>query len=759
MAGLKFFMLDLLKNYRATATMAQEAGAEDARKANQKEVQLQSRRETRSKRRERLRKEQEKTRLLIEYNELKQTILQNVDDFNKFLEGSSDTPENRDSQILIHLAGKLSTLQGQYEVLTQSLKTQAAALGTDLPEEVGELKTEGLPGLVSAFKASITFAKSGIWTDIPIMVWEKNEDGEWDEVEYFLKCTSQIERPELDSLTGPPYMILQDSAGVYIYDFGKTVQHLRDFQREMTNAYNLDVAQKQNLQEKTQQEEAVKQSNKEREKKQNKQKRLVAAENEIEEQNARSKKIQEEIQGLNEVQKNQTEDIARVAEQDAEEEQTENDKLSENHVLLRHAEQAAKSFQSAKDIFKEIVKLTDVSVITQLGPLLKRIKELPPLPDTVDDETARAISKCRKIVRARDAKLRESGELGEDFSEDAKFLKRVKAYLETAWLPFLRIEHFDSTSVQLNRGRKSKQSSRISKNTDTWENEIWPLIKGDMTTSFEKTEWEEQLKNAKTPEAVDKLKKEFEEDKKTYYAGGNTGTWWTIRGSDNTLIAATNVDTSSEEEDDVQKGPELYVLKVHEDYESLGVGRYFSYKVQEALFNSDMARNDDKQALRDTMGTIVWEKVTGVVLTPSTRDEEKMYETWKDQDTASYELKFDAVSLRNADVRPAKHVGGEAAEAAEAGVAATVEEVQEDALQSAARVMHASVPAVAVDAFEEVQEEALQSATPVVCASVPFKPGAVVGADVPGALCGGCTGKAGAHLQTPRHCRVQLWHP
>ena len=44
------------------------------------------------------------------------------------------------------------------------------------------------------------------------------------------------------------------------------------------------------------------------------------------------------------------------------------------------------------------------------------------------------------------------------------------------------------------------------------------------------------------------------------------------------------------------------MLKVHEDYESLGVGRYFSYKVQEALFNSDMARNDDKQALRDTMG-------------------------------------------------------------------------------------------------------------------------------------------------------------
>ena len=79
----------------------------------------------------------------------------------------------------------------------------------------------------------------------------------------------------------------------------------------------------------------------------------------IEEQNARSKKIQEEIQGLNEVQKNQTEDIARVAEQDAEEEQTENDKLSENHVLLRHAEQAANSFQSAKDIFKEIAKLTD----------------------------------------------------------------------------------------------------------------------------------------------------------------------------------------------------------------------------------------------------------------------------------------------------------------------------------------------------------------------------------------------------------------
>ena len=53
----------------------------------------------------------------------------------------------------------------------------------------------------------------------------------------------------------------------------------------------------------------------------------------------------------------------------------------------------------------------------------------------------------------------------------------------------------------------------------------------------------------------------------------------------------------------------------------------------------------------------------------------------------------------------------------------TVEEVQEEALQPAARVMHASVPAVAVDAFEEVQEEALQSATPVVRASVPFKPG------------------------------------
>ena len=45
---------------------------------------------------------------------------------------------------------------------------------------------------------------------------------------------------------------------------------LRDFQREMTNAYNLDVAQKQNLQEKTQQEEAVK-TKQQRKKKETKQ--------------------------------------------------------------------------------------------------------------------------------------------------------------------------------------------------------------------------------------------------------------------------------------------------------------------------------------------------------------------------------------------------------------------------------------------------------------------------------------------------------
>ena len=215
------------------------------------------------------------------------------------------------------------------------------------------------------------------------------------------------------------------------------------------------------------------------------------------------------------------------------------------------------------------------------------------------------------------------------------------------WLPTLKLDWFKAggdTSTQVIK---------------TWENKVWPLIKNDLKTSFEITWWNGDVKEKEkelnkkydqfSDEEKKKLNEEWFKDVKEEYKPKEkeSGFWVLLRTDKDKVIATTWVDYTAAEKDELKKQklpdtlPELFVLKVDEEYESLGVGRYLTYQMHRLLFQTlseeeELARQN---MMKKTLEGTEWnEPGSGIVLIPSTSDEKGFYLNWKTMDPAPYEI-------------------------------------------------------------------------------------------------------------------------
>lgn len=626
-AGLKFFLMDLLDHYRRTAEGVHDEGAEEAQKVEQIKQKVETRRSARSMARAELGKKQKMNAFGKELNKTSQqvdnlhkSIIQRIRRQSKQWTGSSkEWTELLDK--FIEAWNGLNKFK-KHE-LFNDVGQQSQ---NDFEDDVNEFEGE-----IARFKVFAPFAEAKRWLDDTIELWQKNSEDEWRQIKYTLKTKDNEGEYEMQLVTNDmigeevPESIPLESPG-----------HLQNIIDESNEQRRIAVA-RQNR------EKAGKLSVKAAQQRRQEQQRKRREEAEQAENRARAAHMEQRAADIEKQQQDLADQITEMEKRHKQEEIDEEDKLEDDPSVNHFEREKAQKLNTAKEVLREISKMRFVEEATALPHLVAQLKQLlqqRPL-ESVDDETVKYISKCRKRVR----KVKNT----EVLYAAGDALREVKKSLETLWLPTLTVKHFLSDKVKLKGGQSLE--------TLIWKNEIWPLIQEDMTTSFEKTDWDKTVtanKGKRRPKLEAKLKESFLKKLRTQYANDDEGTWWVLRNEEGTVIATTQVDTSQT----FPRGPELYVLKVRKDYESLGVGRYFSFLIQQALFHGDATNISEQDKLRDTFEpNIDWDNTKGIVLTPSTDGEKKVYENWKTKaPPAAYEEGVEEeVRMTKADVREPKH--------------------------------------------------------------------------------------------------------
>lgn len=681
-AGLKFFLVDLLDHYRRTAEGVCEEGAEDALRVEVVKQNVENRRVARVAARAELDKEQRSNAFIDEVNRKKTQ----VDDLHKSIRQLSRQSKQRTEKFK-QWTELLDQFVKAWNEFTELLKDELLKKETIWDQT--ELKDDAKfwKGEIESLKVFEPFAEAGYWLERTIELWQKKSEDEWGQIKYTLETVENEGEYEMQLVADDEELLdnirLENPAFLENMISEQERQHdvaVADQKRKRQTGQSLRAAEKR-LQE------------------QQRKRREEAEKKKQDENRARAAQMERRAAAIEKQRQELAQRSVEMERQDEQERLEEEDELARQASLLNRGEkQKAKELNTAKKVLKEIseMKPSKISVdeLTALPHLVKSLDEKLPLQrQSVDDDTVKYISKCRKRVRkVKNITIKESA---------TNVLRKVKQSLETLWLPKLEVEYFESKLLQLNKPEIPKRRKRRrkpnkeeekapwqkSKETKMWEKDIWPLIQEDMITSFEKTNWDETVKANKQKSEAE-LRTPFLENLKEEYAKDNEGTWWVLK-NEGRVIATTQVDTSQTK----PPGPELYVLKVRKDYESLGVGRYFSFLIQKALFHRDLTNYGAQEALRNTMKKIDWDNTEGIVLTPSTVNEKGVYESWRDT-RAAYEDKVEkAVRMKNANVRKPKHDGEESA---------------------------ADSPGAS---SSELYEEEESFATPVVRAPVLFKPG------------------------------------
>ena len=646
-AGLKFFLVDLLDHYRRTARGVCEEGAEEAQRVEVIKQNVENQRVERAEARAELDKKQKIYDFIVKVNETSQQ----VDNLHE-----SIIQLSRQSEQWTEKFKKWTELLDQFvKAWNEFTKFKEDDLFEDVDQQIQkefEDDVNQFEGEIARFKVFTPFVKAGHWLERTIELWQKNSENEWGQIKYTLETEHNKGEYEMQLVTDD--MIGEEKLENISL---KSPASLQNIIAKREHQHNIAVAK----QERKRRTETSRKAAEQRQRKQQRKRREEAEKKKQDENRARAAQIERRAAAIEKQRQELAQRSVEMQRQHEQERLQEESELARQANLLNRVEEQNAQNSTAKEALRKISEMKPSKISVEeaiaLPHLVKSLDEKLPL-ESVDDDTVKYISKCRKVVReVKNITIKESA---------TNVLRKVKESLEKSWLLTLEVEYFESKLVKLNepekpRRRKSRRKPKKeeekapwqkSKETKMWEKDIWPLIQEDMMTSFHITDWNKTVKANKERESEAELKTSFLKNQKEAYAEDDEGTWWVLKNK-GTVIATTQVDTSQT----LPYGPELYVLKVHEDYESLGVGRYFSFLIQQALFNEDRTKLDAQMALRDTMKDIDWDKTEGIVLTPSTVNEKGVYENWKNT-RAAYEDKVEkAVLMENANVREPKHDG------------------------------------------------------------------------------------------------------